>query len=141
MKNLPTLNAVLNLISFMLLIRGYRYIKTGDRHHHRQMMMMALFSSVLFLISYLTYHYQVGSVPYPLQDWTRILYLIILVPHIILAGLMGPFILIAVSAALWGNFELHRRVVKWVFPVWLYVCLSGVTIYAMLYYYPGGQFF
>jgi len=140
MKNLPTLNALLNLISFFLLIRGYRFIKSGDKHRHRQMMMMALFSSAMFLISYLTYHYQAGSVPYPHHDWTRLLYLAILIPHIILAGLMTPFILIAVSAALWGNFELHKKLVRWVLPVWLYVSVSGVIIYAMLYYYPGGRF-
>ncbi|MBD3169904.1 MAG: DUF420 domain-containing protein [candidate division Zixibacteria bacterium] len=130
---LPTLNAVLNSISFILLLIGYSYIRKGNPGAHKKLMLSALVSSAVFLTSYLIYHYNVGSVPYPYHDWTRPVYFIILVPHIILAALMTPFILVAVVYALRGNFQKHRKIARWVFPVWIFVSISGVIIYLMLY--------
>lgn len=131
--DLPSLNAVLNGISFTFLLLGFYYIKNDQRQKHKLMMICALISSALFLISYLVYHAHAGSVPYPYHDWSRLLYFIILVPHILLAAVMVPFILAAVIFALRGNFTRHVRLVRWVWPVWIYVSLSGVLIYLMLY--------
>ena len=90
-QDLPTLNATLNLISAFFLAFGYFFIKQGREGAHKKMMIAALISSALFLISYLIYHYAVGSVPYQKQDWTRPVYFIILIPHVILAAAMVPF--------------------------------------------------
>lgn len=97
-------------------------------------MLMALCSSALFFVSYLMYHAKVGSVPYPHHDWTRTLYFAILIPHTILAGLMVPFILIAVWFAFKGQFDRHTKITRWLWPVWIFVSVSGVTIYVMLYH-------
>ena len=132
-QDLPTLNAVLNTISSIFLIFGYVKIKQDKKKIHQKFMIAALISSGFFLVSYLIYHAAVGSVPYPYHDWTRALYFIILVPHILLAAVMSPFILIAVWHALNQNFEKHSRIVRWVWPVWIYVSVSGVIIYLMLY--------
>ncbi|MBZ0265479.1 DUF420 domain-containing protein [bacterium] len=132
-QNLPTLNAVLNSISAFLLIFGYLNIRSGRIQQHRAFMISALITSALFLTSYLFYHQQVGSVPYPHHDWTRTLYFTILIPHIILAALMVPFIITIVILAFREKFATHRKIARWVFPVWLFVSVSGVVIYVMLY--------
>lgn len=132
-SDLSTVNAILNAISTILLITGYIQIKKQHRENHKKIMLGALAVSALFLTSYLIYHLYVGSVPYPYYDWTRPLYFIILVPHVILAALMTPFILLAVWFALHEKFDKHRRLARWVFPVWLFVSLSGVVVYVMLY--------
>lgn len=132
-SSLPTLNAVLNLISAMLLTLGYINIKRNKPAIHKRFMISALISSALFLISYLIYHYSVGSVPYPHSDWTRVLYLIILIPHIILAAVMVPFIIAAVWLAFRGKFDKHARITRWLWPVWMFVSVSGIIVYLMLY--------
>lgn len=132
-NDLPTLNAVLNIISATFLTLGFIQIKNGNQAKHKKMMLSALVSSGLFLISYLIYHYYVGSVPYPHHDWTRPLYFIILIPHVILAGLMTPFIFTIVIMAFRENFAKHRRLAKIVWPVWMFVSISGVIVYLMLY--------
>ena len=86
-----------------------------------------------FLTCYLIYHYHVGSVPYLKQDWTRPVYFTILIPHVILAVLMTPFIGIGVYYAIRKNFQKHKRVMRWVWPVWMFVSVSGVVVYLMLY--------
>jgi uncharacterized membrane protein YozB (DUF420 family) len=96
-------------------------------------MLSALVSSALFLASYLIYHAQVGSVPYPHHDWSRPIYFTILIPHVILAAVMTPFIIAAVVFALRGQFERHKRIVRWLWPVWIFVSISGVVVYVMLY--------
>jgi putative membrane protein len=131
--DLSTVNAVLNLISFILLTSGYIQIKRKNRLSHMRIMIAALVTSGLFLVSYLIYHAQVGSVPYPHHDWTRFLYFIILIPHILLAALMVPFILLAVRYALREEFEKHKKLMRWVWPVWVFVSISGVVVYLMLY--------
>ena len=131
--DLPTLNAALNLVSAVLLVLGRRWIKRARPSAHKKTMLAALASSALFLISYLVYHYRVGSVPYPHYDWTRVLYFIVLVPHVILAAVMVPFILAAVWYALHARFDTHKRLVRYVWPVWVFVSISGLVVYAMLY--------
>jgi len=133
-SQLPTLNAILNGTAGILLLLGYIQIKKGNRAAHKKFMLAALSVSLLFLISYVIYHIKVGSIPYPHQDWTRTVYFIILIPHVILAALMGPFIINAVRHALKDNIEKHKRLVRWVFPVWMYVSVTGVVIYLMLYW-------
>ncbi len=133
-NDLATVNAVLNTISFILLVSGFIMIKKGRQDKHKKFMLSAFIVSALFLISYLTYHYYVGSVPYPHYDWTRPVYFAILIPHIILAAVMTPFILIALWFALRENFEKHRRLARWVFPVWAFVSVSGVVVYLILYH-------
>jgi putative membrane protein len=132
-SDLPGLNALLNGISTVFLIIGFYFIKKGKKENHRKMMIGALISSAFFLSSYLVYHAVAGSVPYPYHDWTRYLYFAILIPHIILAAVMTPFILYAVLKALQADFEKHLKVVKWVWPVWMYVSVTGVIIYYMVY--------
>lgn len=132
--DLPVLNASLNTLSFVLLIQGYRRIMRRDRVGHRRYMLGALVSSTLFLCSYLSYHYLVGSVPYLRHDWTRPLYFAVLIPHVILAAGMVPFILVLVWRAWRADFARHRRLARWVWPVWIYVSFSGVLVYLMLYH-------
>ncbi len=131
---LATVNAALNLTSATLLTIGYVNIRRDRQETHRRFMLAALTSSALFLISYLIYHYTVGSVPYPRQDWTRPVYFAILIPHVLLAALMVPFILVAVRHALKQRFEKHRRIMRWVWPVWMFVSVSGIVVYLMLYH-------
>lgn len=134
MPILPTINAVFNLISTVLLTLGFLAIKSQDKARHKKLMLSAVVSSALFLIGYLIYHYQVGSVPYPHHDWTRPVYYTILIPHVILAALMVPPILYLLWQALHDRFEKHARVARFVWPVWMFVSITGVTIYLMLYH-------
>jgi putative membrane protein len=133
LSELPLVNASLNAASTVFLIFGFRAIRSGKRDIHKRWMLAALTASALFLTSYLIYHANVGSVPYPYHDWTRILYFVVLIPHVIFAGIMTPFILAAVWLALHDRFSTHVRLVRWVWPVWLYVSVSGIIIYLMLY--------
>ncbi len=133
LSNLVTLNALLNSVAIILLLAGFIQIKKGNRDVHKKLMLSALGASILFLISYLIYHANVGSVPYPYHDWTRPVYFFILVSHIILAAVMGPFILFVVRYAFKENFTKHKRLARLVFPVWMYVSVTGVCIYLMLY--------
>jgi len=133
LQDLPTLNATLNLVSAVLLSFGYYHIKRGRRDIHKRFMLSALATSALFLTSYLIYHYQVGSVPYPYHDWTRPVYFAILIPHVLLAALTAPFILITVWLALRERLDHHRRLARLVWPAWMFVSASGVAVYLMLY--------
>jgi len=96
-------------------------------------MISAVIVSALFLVSYLVYHDAVGSVPYPHYDWTRPIYFVVLIPHVILAGLNAPFMLLTLGLALRGKYSPHRRLARYVWPVWVFVSVSGVVIYLMLY--------
>ena len=133
---LPAVNALLNTVSTVLLVIGYLRIRAENRDGHRKVMLRALGVSALFLTSYLVYHYAAGSVPYQRYDWTRPVYFAILIPHIILAAVNLPFILIAVTHALRGKFDKHKRIAKYLFPSWLFVSVSGVLVYLMLYHLP-----
>jgi putative membrane protein len=128
--DLPFINGFCTLF----LVLGFIQIKRGKISLHQKCMITALTLSVLFLISYLIYHSQVGSVPYPHHDWTRPIYFMILIPHIILAAVNVPFIVLLVWRAIQGEFNRHRRLAKWVWPSWVFVSLTGVIIYLMLYH-------
>ena len=134
MPILPTIYTTFNLISSILLTLGFIAIKRKDEARHKKLMHLAVLSTCLFLIGYLIYHYQVGSVPYPHYDWTRPVYYTILVPHVILAALMVPFIIYLVWQAGHGRFEKHARVARVIWPIWMFVSVTGVTIYLMLYH-------
>ncbi|MBD3377196.1 DUF420 domain-containing protein [candidate division KSB1 bacterium] len=131
---LPSLNAFLNGVATFFLIFGFVAIKQKHAHVHKRLMLAALFASALFLTFYLIYHAQVGSVGYPHYDWTRPLYFAILIPHIIMAAVMVPFIFALVWLAFNKRFHAHKQLARWVWPVWIYVSISGVTIYVMLYH-------
>ena len=132
-SDLPTVNAVLNGISVILLTIGYVHIKRDNRLTHKKFMIAAVISSAVFLTTYLIYHYHAGSVPYPYHDWTRPVYFVILIPHIILAAVMVPFILAALYFAFKAKFDKHRKIVRWIWPVWMFVSISGIAVYLMLY--------
>jgi len=133
-RGLPTINALLNATAACLLIWGFVMIKLGRRKVHKRIMLSALVVTLAFLTTYLIYHAQVGSVPYPHHDWTRTLYFAILIPHVTMAALVVPFIVALVTFALRGRFDRHRRLARWVWPVWMFVSVSGVAVYLMLYH-------
>ena len=132
-SQLPTVNAALNALSAVFLVAGYFFIKSKSVKTHRACMLSALASSTLFLVCYLSYHFQVGSVPFKGQGWIRTLYFAILLTHTILAATVVPLALITLRRALRENFDAHRRIARWTFPIWLYVSITGVIVYAMLY--------
>ena len=131
----PTLNALLNGTSAILLTLGYFFIRQRRIKAHRFTMLSALTTSALFLGCYLIYHYNVGSIRFQGPAWAKTIYLIILIPHTILAAVMVPFILTVVSRAFRGQFDKHRRIARWTLPVWLYVSVTGVLVYLMLYHW------
>jgi len=132
-SQLPTLNAALNSLSAVFLFAGYRFIRAKNRDAHRACMLAAFFCSTVFLISYLVYHFQVGSVGFKGQGWIRPVYFTILISHTILAAAVVPLALITLFRALRERFDTHRRIARWTFPIWLYVSVTGVVIYLMLY--------
>ena len=131
---LPELIAFLNALSLLLLLLGFIFVKRRWLKLHRLVMMAAVISSTLFLAVYLLHHYQVGSVPYPYHDWTRTLYFLILIPHVILAVLILPFVFLAVRYGYKNELEKHKRITKYLFPVWVYVSATGLIVYYMLYH-------
>jgi putative membrane protein len=137
---LPSVNASLNFLSSIFLVLGFVAIKRGERARHTTLMTLALASSAIFLTCYLAYHYQVGSVKYPFMDWTRPIYFFLLVPHVILAAVMTPFIFYIVWKAYGADFERHKKLARIVWPVWMFVSTTGVIVYLMLYgrYYMFG---
>lgn len=132
---LSTVNAVLNLMSFILLVTGYRHIKAGRKEQHKTFMLAAFGTSGLFLISYLVYHAKVGSVPFIGEGWSRPVYFTLLITHIILAAVIVPMVLMTVARGLKGKYELHKKIARKTFPIWVYVSLSGVAVYLMLYHF------
>ena len=133
MSFLPTLNALLNSTAAILLLFGFVNIKRKNRLVHKRFMIAALITSLLFLISYSYYHSHVGSTPYPHYNWSRPLYFSILLPHISGAALQTPFIVLLVWYAFKHRFERHKKLARWVWPVWMFVSVSGVIVYLMLY--------
>ena len=131
--DLPALNATLNATSFVLLTAGWFLIKSGRRQAHKWCMIAALVVSAAFLTSYVVYHLQVGSVPFQKTGWIRTLYFLVLIPHVILAVAIVPMILITVSRALSNKFDQHKKIAKITLPLWLYVSVTGVIVYVMLY--------
>ena len=130
---LPHLNAILNSTSAVLLLSGYSFIRRGNVRAHRNCQVTAVVTSALFLISYLTYHYFHGSTRFTGQGVVRPVYFVILISHTILAVVIVPLILITIYRAARGDFERHRRIARWTLPLWLYVSVTGVIVYLMLY--------
>jgi uncharacterized membrane protein YozB (DUF420 family) len=132
-SDLPALNAVLNGTSAVLLLSGYVLIRRGRVALHRRCMISALVTSSLFLTSYLVYHANVGSVPFPGQGAIRGVYFAILVTHVVLAAAIVPLALTTASRGLSAQYERHVRIARWTLPLWMYVSVTGVVIYLMLY--------
>jgi putative membrane protein len=133
LADLPALNAVLNATSAILLSAGYRFIRRRQITAHKRCMLAACATSALFLMSYLTYHYYVGSMPFRGQGWVRPLYFTILISHTALAAAIVPLVLITLFRAWKADFRRHARLARWTWPIWMYVSVTGVIIYVMLY--------
>jgi len=134
---LPAVNATLNGTSALLLFVGYLSIRRKNVTTHKVCMGSAFGTSTLFLISYLTYHYHVGSIPFGGKGFIRMVYLTILISHTILAAAIVPLALVTLYRALTGRFSKHVRIARWTLPLWLYVSVTGVIIYWMLYHLSG----
>jgi len=133
LRDLPTLNAALNATATVLLITGWRLVRSGRREAHRRVMIGALACSALFLASYLVYHFEVGSVRFPGTGTVRSVYLAILLTHTVLAAILPVLVAITVVRAFRDRFAQHRRIARWTLPIWLYVSVTGVVVYWMLY--------
>ena len=131
--DLPAVNATLNAIAGTLLVCGYLMIKRGRIETHRRLMLSAFATSALFLVSYVIYHANAGSRPFPGQGPIRLVYFAILISHVILAAAVLPLALITVTHGLRERFDRHVRIARWTFPIWLYVSVTGVLVYLMLY--------
>jgi uncharacterized membrane protein YozB (DUF420 family) len=132
-EHLPTLNAALNTTCAVLLIAGFVAIRRDRRRLHAGLMIGALVTSICFLVSYLTYHAYHGSTPYAKEDWTLPVYRAILISHSILAAVNVPLVILTVVRAARRRFDAHRKIARWTLGVWLYVSVTGVVIYLMLY--------
>ena len=136
-RDLPTVNAVLNATAAVLLVVGYRLVRARRITAHRRVMLSAFGCSVLFLIGYLVYHARVGSVPFTGPPAVRAVYLVILVSHVVLAAAVPFLAAITIYLGLADRRARHRRIARWTLPIWLYVSLTGVVVYAVLYHlYP-----
>ena len=133
-SDLPTVNATLNTISAVLLTVGFLMIRRRKIVAHRNCMIAAFVVSGLFLTSYLIYHYHAGSTPFEGSGWIRSVYFAVLIPHIILAATILPLALITLYLALRKRFTKHRRIARWTLPIWLYVSVTGIIVYWMLYH-------
>ena len=131
--SLPALNAVLNGTSAVLLLTGRSLIRRGRMHAHKLVMLAALCTSTAFLCSYLYYHAHVGSVHFQGHGWSRPVYFAILISHTILAAVIVPLVIVTLSRALRARYSLHKTIARWTFPAWMYVSVTGVVIYLMLY--------
>jgi putative membrane protein len=132
----PTINAALNATAGLLLIAGFLAVRAGQIPRHRALMAWAFSVSCAFLLSYLLYHSVAGSVRYPGTGWMRTLYLTILLPHTLMAVTIVPFVLRLLFLASQDRFDEHRRLARWVWPSWVFVSVTGVTVYLMLYVIP-----
>jgi len=133
------LNASLNAASAICLLTGYAMIRSRRIQAHRLCMGTAFLLSTAFLISYVVYHLNVGSVPFAGQGWIRPLYFTLLISHIILAAAILPLALVTMARALRERFDAHRRIARWTLPIWLYVSVTGVVIYWLLYHAYGSS--
>jgi len=131
--SLPAVNATLNAVSGVLLLIGYGLIRSGRIEQHRRFMIAAFVTSSLFLLSYVIYHAQVGSVRFPREGFVRPIYFTILITHVALAATVPPLAIITLSRGLKRHFVRHRSIARWTFPIWLYVSVTGVLVYVLLY--------
>ena len=132
-SDLPALNASLNGVAALFLMAGYAFIRQRKVTAHRASMVGALAASALFLVSYVVYHANAGSKPFPGTGPIRAVYFFILITHVVLAAAILPMALVTLSRALRERFDLHVRIARWTLPLWLYVSVTGVVIYLMLY--------
>lgn len=130
---LPTLNAILNALSAGCLLTGYLLIRRGRIEAHRRAMISAVVFGALFLVSYLVYHFQVGSVPFERQGAIRKVYFAVLISHTLLAATVPFLALITLRRALRKRFVQHKVIARWTLPIWLYVSVTGIVVYLMLY--------
>lgn len=133
LSDLPTLNAALNTLATVLLLRGYALIRARKIEAHRKVMLAAFATSSVFLVSYLVYHFNVGSVPFQRTGVIRTVYLSILLTHTVLAATVPPLAIITLMRGLQAKYDKHKRIAKWTLPIWLYVSVTGVIVYLMLY--------
>jgi uncharacterized membrane protein YozB (DUF420 family) len=133
LHDLPAVNASLNALSGLLLLSGYIMIRTRRIEQHRRCMVAAFITSSVFLVCYVVYHAKVGSVPFTRQGFVRSLYFTILVTHVTLAATVVPLALVTLSRGLKGRYPQHIRIARWTFPIWLYVSVTGVLVYVLLY--------
>jgi putative membrane protein len=131
--DLPAVNASLNALAGVLLVIGYVLIRARRIEQHRRVMIAAFATSTLFLVFYLVYHAQVGSVPFTRQGFVRPLYFSILITHVFLAAGVLPLALLTLSRGLQGRYPKHRAIARWTLPIWLYVSVTGVLVYVLLY--------
>jgi uncharacterized membrane protein YozB (DUF420 family) len=131
--SLAALNAILNGCATLLLLAGFIFVKFRWVRAHRACMLSTFAVSTVFLCSYLLYHYEVGNVRFSGHGWVRALYFAILIPHVILAGVIVPLALVTITLAIRGSFARHRRFARWTWPLWMYVSVTGVIVYLMLY--------
>ena len=131
--DLPTVNATLNGISAILLVIGYILIRQRRIQTHRKVMIAAFATSTLFLICYVIYHANIGSKPFTGQGPIRTIYFVILVTHIVLAAFVPPLALITLIRGLRARYDKHAKLARWTLPIWLYVSVTGVIVYVMLY--------
>jgi uncharacterized membrane protein YozB (DUF420 family) len=131
----PAINATLNGTSAVLLLIGHNFIQRGRMAAHRVFMIAAVVTSSLFLMSYVYYHAHVGSVRFQGQGWSRPVYFTILTSHTILAVVIVPMVIVTLIRALRERFDRHRAIARWTYPLWLYVSVTGVIIYYMLYHW------
>ncbi len=132
-NDLPHLNAALNALCTVLLTTGFLLIKSGRIEAHRRCMIAAFATSALFLISYVTYHAQVGSKPYPGTGVMRTIYFTILMPHVVLAAAVLPLAVVTLRRGLRRDDARHRKLARITLPIWLFVSVTGVVVYLMLY--------
>jgi putative membrane protein len=132
-SDLPALNATLNGLAAIFLTVGYVQIRRGRQDLHKRCMLAALVTSALFLVSYVIYHLNVGSRPFPGQGVIRVTYFSILITHVVLAAATLPLALVTAARGLKGQYSRHVRIARWTLPIWLYVSVTGVVIYLMLY--------
>ena len=131
--DLPAVNASLNALSGVLLLCGYTLMRLRRIELHRAFMIAAFTTSALFLVCYVVYHAQVGSVRFTREGFVRPLYFTILATHVALAFSLVPLAIITLSRGLKGRYPQHRRIARWTFPIWLYVSVTGVLVYVLLY--------
>ena len=131
--DLPALNATLNGLSAVFILTGYVLIRRGQRELHKRCMLTALVTSSLFLVSYVVYHANAGSRPFPGTGIARMIYFAILITHVILAAAILPLALTTTARGLRAQYARHVAIARWTLPIWLYVSVTGVVIYLMLY--------
>ena len=131
--DLPAVNATLNGVAGVLLLIGFLLIRSRRIDLHRRFMIAAFIASALFLVSYIVYHAQVGSVRFTRQGLVRPLYFTILVTHVALAATVLPLAIVTLTRGLKGRFPAHRAIARWTLPIWLYVSVTGVLVYVLLY--------